>query len=92
MHDPAALLFFAPMLPRAFVRPLPGVLLFGTLLAFSGIASASSAEPAAESAEASPSDGAESEGNWGPIIGACFGVLFGGVLAVWQIRGMKNRR
>lgn len=28
---------------------------------------------------------------WGPILGACFGVLFGGALALWQIRGMKNR-
>ncbi len=41
-------------------------------------------DPAAES-----SDG-ESPG-WGPIIGACLGVLFGGALAVWQIKGMKNR-
>ena len=25
-------------------------------------------------------------------IGACLGILFGGALAVWQIRGMQNRR
>lgn len=29
--------------------------------------------------------------SWGPIIGACLGVMFGGALALWQIRGMKNR-
>lgn len=29
---------------------------------------------------------------WGKILGACCGVLFGGALALWQIRGMKNRR
>jgi len=83
------------MLPRAFVRAIPGVLLFATLLAFSAIASASTAEPAAEPTEpsdASQSDSGDSGGGWGPIIGACFGVMFGGVLAVWQIRGMKERR
>ena len=29
--------------------------------------------------------------DWGPIIGSCLGVMFGGVIAVWQIRGMKKR-
>ena len=92
MHERSALLSSAPMLPRAFVRAIPGVLLSGTLLAFCGIASASIAEPAAESAEAPQSDSGDSGTNWGPILGACFGVMFGGVLAVWQIRGMKERR
>lgn len=35
---------------------------------------------------------AESEGSsWGPIVGGCLGVLFGGAIAVWQIRGMAKR-
>ncbi|MCH9685292.1 MAG: hypothetical protein K0V04_27905 [Deltaproteobacteria bacterium] len=41
-------------------------------------------EPAAEPES-------EESGGWGPIVGACFGVLFGGSIALWQIRGMKKR-
>lgn len=57
------------------------------------------ADPAPAPAEAvTPTEAETGNGsdagstNWGPIVGACVGVLFGGVLAVWQIRGMKRDR
>lgn len=56
---------------------------------------AHAADPAPASAPGETETGAGSDAgstNWGPIVGACVGVLFGGVLAVWQIRGMKRDR
>lgn len=47
--------------------------------------------PAETGSEAEASSDAGST-RWGPILGACMGVLFGGVLAVWQLRGMKRDR
>ncbi|MCA9709816.1 MAG: hypothetical protein KDK70_28510 [Myxococcales bacterium] len=65
------------------------MLLLGLLLA-PGIASASAANRAIDPESTETSEGA-TEGGWGPIVGACLGVLFGGTLAVWQIRNLKNR-
>jgi hypothetical protein len=44
-------------------------------------------EPAASSEPGSP---ASSTTGWGTIVGASLGVLFGALLAAWQIRGMKR--
>ena len=70
-------------------------LLLGLLLAAVGSLLAPSATNAADPAPAadvaeSGSDGGSTR--WGPIVGACVGVIFGGALAVWQIRGMKRDR
>lgn len=75
-------------------RAFPGLMLSGLLLGTAGIASATTAvEPAAQESSADEAAAEpESSRGWGPIVGACLGVLFGGALAVWQIRGMKNRR
>ncbi|MCX4244817.1 hypothetical protein [Paraliomyxa miuraensis] len=77
-------------MPRA--NPLARAALMGLLL----IATAGSLEIASVTAHASQDvvdDPPSSEGpSWGAILGACFGVLFGGALALWQIRGMKQRR
>lgn len=43
------------------------------------------------SSEAAATGEAEESSGWGPIVGACLGILFGGGLALWQIRGMKGR-
>ncbi|MEX1363330.1 MAG: hypothetical protein AB1Z98_09405 [Nannocystaceae bacterium] len=40
--------------------------------------------------DASTGEAEESSG-WGRIVGACLGILFGGGLALWQIRGMRDR-
>jgi hypothetical protein len=37
---------------------------------------------------AAESDGS---GGYGPIVMGCLGVLFGGALALWQIRGMQRK-
>jgi hypothetical protein len=65
---------------------LPVLLWMGSLVAS---APAHATDPAA--ATDPPATADEGSTRWGPIVGACFGVLFGGVLALWQIRSMKNR-
>lgn len=48
--------------------------------------------PLADALAADVVDPGTDEGiSWGPLIGACLGVAFGGALALWQIRGMKSR-
>ncbi len=66
------------------IAPLAGLL----LLAIGSIA----ARPV-HAAEPEPTAATQEQGSvaWGPIVGACFGVMFGGAIALWQIRGMKNR-
>lgn len=69
-------------------------LVLGCLLAATG----SLLAPAAEAADPAPAAAAAEPGSdagstrWGPIVGACVGVIFGGALAVWQIRGMRRDR
>lgn len=78
------------------VRAAPVALLLVLASAGAGLGSASAQaadgidpEP---SAEASPDPAPDDAGpSRGAILMACFGVLFGGALALWQIRGMKNR-
>jgi hypothetical protein len=57
---------------------------------FLAAAPAQAADPAASTDPPAAAD--DGSTNWGPILGACVGVLFGGALALWQIRSMKNRR
>jgi hypothetical protein len=45
-------------------------------------------EPAASSTD--PGSPASSTTGWSTIVGASLGVLFGALLAAWQIRGMKR--
>jgi hypothetical protein len=90
MPRPTALVRIAP-LARLRARLLMGSLL-PALLLMGSLASApaqAADSPASTDPPAAADDGST---NWGPIIGACFGVLFGGALALWQIRSMKNRR
>jgi hypothetical protein len=76
--------------PSLFRRALHGALLSGAILLLTTeIASASTLLESAADVTPTPEDG---DSGWGPIVGACLGVLFGGMLAIWQIRGMKNRR
>ncbi len=59
-----------------------------------GALSLSTPASAAEADDPDPAQTAEDDQdsiNWGPILGACMGVAFGGMLALWQIKGMKNR-
>lgn len=85
------------MTPRT--APLRIVPLAGGLLLVLGSLVArpvEAAEPEQASASAAPEDTNDAAADagatsWGPIVGACLGVLFGGALALWQIRGMKNR-
>jgi len=84
-------------MPRlaGLVRPaFPSLgLLVGVLLLLGAmgslVAPAHAADPAPEPPPAAAEPGST---NWGPIAGACLGVLFGSVLAAWQIRGMKRDR
>lgn len=61
----------------------------GGLLLAPTVATAAEPEAEAESTE-TPADPPQEENSWLPILGSCLGVAFGGALAVWQIRGMKN--
>ncbi|MEM9453936.1 MAG: hypothetical protein AAGF11_07140 [Myxococcota bacterium] len=75
----------------SFIRRILGAgVLSGLLLGSAGIASAATTVDPAPSQDTAASS--ESSGGWGPIVGACLGVLFGGAIAIWQIRGMKDRR
>jgi hypothetical protein len=47
-------------------------------------------EPVAGSSEPASVDAGSGSSDWGPIVGASLGVLFGALLAAWQIRGMKR--
>lgn len=64
------------------------------LLSFGVVVAGPSEARASTTAESSRLEASADEGgstNWGPIIGGCLGVLFGGAIAMWQIRGMRNR-
>lgn len=77
----------------SFIRRVLGAgVLSGLLLGSASLASAATVDPAPSNDAAAPSESSESSGGWGPIVGACLGVLFGGAIAIWQIRGMKGHR
>jgi hypothetical protein len=82
--DPVVLRHAEPRLVR--IGYTAGVL----LLAIGSLATpARAADPSASTPPAATDAGGT---RWGPILGACVGVLFGGALALWQIRAMKSRR
>jgi len=64
------------------------LLSFGVVVA--GPSDASASTTAESSLLEASADEADST-SWGPIVGGCLGVLFGGAIAMWQIRGMRNR-
>jgi hypothetical protein len=69
--------------------------MLGTLLLLgtAGSRFASTSAHAADSApESVPAAAEPASSDWVPFVGACLGVLFGAVLAGWQIRGMKRDR
>jgi hypothetical protein len=76
-------------------RAAPVACLVTALWAVPSLASADppANAPAQSTADAGSSPAADtSSTHWAPIVWACVGVLFGGVLAVWQIRGLKRSR
>jgi len=77
------------MSPRPLAPAVSGAIL-ASLLLFAGNASAHGATIDPDPAVETTSDADDGPG-WGPILGACMGVLFGGMLAVWQIRSMRSR-
>jgi hypothetical protein len=66
--------------------------MLGALLLAAGSLLAPAMAGAADPASDPDATAGSGSTDWGPIVGACFGVLFGGALAVWQIRGMKRGR
>lgn len=76
-------------------RGLGSALVLGLLLTAAGSLLLSLPADAADPAPAAAADESTSDAGstrWGPIVGACVGVIFGGALAVWQIRGMRRDR
>lgn len=86
-------------------RAAPVACLVTALWAVPSLAQAAGSAPNADPPANAPAEPTESTGstatgstggadgtstNWAPIVWACVGVLFGGGLAVWQIRGMKR--
>jgi hypothetical protein len=80
--------------PRRRSRLRSGLVLGALLLA--GAAGSLVAPPPADAAdpapELAPAATESSSSNWGPIVGGFLGVLFGSLLAAWQIRGMKRNQ
>lgn len=65
-----------------------GLLMVGVLAWADATPAHASTEDVLVNDEAAAESGSS---GWGPIVGGCLGVLFGGGLAVWQIRSMANR-
>lgn len=72
-------------------RAAPVACLVAALWAVPSLAQAAGPAPTTDApvdAPAEPTNAGSTD--WAPIVWACVGVLFGGVLAVWQIRGLKR--
>lgn len=72
---------------RALFPCVLGTLL---LLGLAGSFVPTSAHAADPAPEPVPASSAEPASDWRLFVGATLGVLFGAVLAAWQIRGMKR--
>lgn len=79
----------SPSLGGPSARPWLGIVLVAATLLAPALGHA--ADPAPEAAPSSTDPGSPASGaNWTTIVGASLGVVFGALLAAWQIRGMKR--
>lgn len=73
-----------------WARSWLGVVLVAMALLVPALGHAADPAPERDASSTDSGSPAAGEPGWGTIVGASLGVVFGALLAAWQIRGMKR--